>query len=280
VNEDGGVVDAHVHVWDLAAQDHAWIPPGSPIRRNFGLDELRASLAGTPVDSVVLVQVINDAEETAAFLRQARADALVAGVVGWLDLGRPDAAEALTALASDGALVGIRHQALAEADPSGWLRSAGVQRGLGALDALGLPFDLMIRPEHFAAALESVRAHPSLLFVLDHLGKAPIAAGELEPWATGLRTLAAEPNVRCKLSGVHTIAPPDWAPSDIAPFVDVALEAFGADRLVFGSDWPVSLQAATYQQVVGFAVDSCASLSPTERAGVLGGNARLVYGLS
>ena len=274
-----GVVDAHVHVWDLAATDHAWIPPGSPIRRDFGLDELRAALEGTPVDRVVLVQVVNDAGETDLFLEHARAADLVAGVVGWIDLARPDAADALSALAGGGPLVGIRHQALAEADPSAWLRSAGVQRGLAALDALGLPFDLMIRPEHFPAALETVRAHPSLRFVLDHLGKAPIAAGELEPWAGGLRTLAAEPNLWCKLSGVHTIAPWDWAPSDITPFVDVALEAFGPDRVLFGSDWPVSLQAATYEQVVGFATDACASLSPAERARVLGGNARDLYGL-
>ena len=274
-----GVVDAHVHVWDLAATDHAWIPPGSPIGRDFGLDELGAALEGTPVDRVVLVQVVNDAGETDLFLEHARAADLVAGVVGWIDLARPDAADALSALAGGGPLVGIRHQALAEADPSAWLRSAGVQRGLAALDALGLPFDFMIRPEHFPAALETVRAHPSLRFVLDHLGKAPIAAGELEPWAGGLRTLAAEPNVWCKLSGVHTIAPPDWTPAHITPFVDVALEAFGAERLLFGSDWPVSLQAATYEQVVGFATDACASLSPAERARVLGGNARDLYGL-
>jgi L-fuconolactonase len=275
-----GVVDAHVHVWDLAAHDHAWIPPDSPIRRDFGMAELHATLAGTPVDTVVLVQVINDAGETESFLRHGRADDLVAGVVGWIDLARPDVADALAALADGGMLVGIRHQALAEADPSGWLRSPAVQRGLAALDTIGLPFDLMIRPEHFPAAIESARAHPSLRFVLDHLGKAPIASGELEPWATGLRELAAEPNVWCKLSGVHTIAPRNWTTADITPFTGVALEAFGADRLVFGSDWPVSTQAATYAQVVGFATDACASLSPAERAGVLGGNARLVYGLA
>ena len=274
-----GVVDAHVHVWDLGEQEHAWIPPGSPIRRDFGLDELRATLEGTPVGSVVLVQVVNDADETDAFLAHARTQDLVAGVVGWIDLTRPDVADALEELGADGALVGIRHQALAEADPSAWLRSTGVQRGLAALDALGLPFDLMIRPEHFPAARETVRAHPSQRFVLDHLGKAPIAAGELEPWASGLRELAGEPNVWCKLSGVHTIAPPDWTAADIAPFVAVALDAFGAERLIFGSDWPVSLQAATYADVVGFATDACASLSPVERAAVLGGTARRVYGL-
>jgi L-fuconolactonase len=273
------VVDAHVHVWDLQAQDHAWIPPGSPIRRDYGLDDLRSTVAGTPVDRVVLVQVINDAGETRAFLEHARGEELVAGVVGWIDLARADLDEALDDLTRDTALVGIRHQALAEADPAGWLRSPAVQRGLSALATRGLPFDLMIRPEHFPAAVESVRAHPSLRFVLDHLGKAPIASGQLEPWASGLRGLAAEPNVWCKLSGIHTIAAPGATDADLAPFVEAALEAFTPARLVFGSDWPVSLQRASYAEVVATATGACAALSPAERSAVLGRNARDVYGL-
>ena len=277
--DDGGVVDAHVHVWDLTTHEHAWIAPGSPIQRDFGLGDLLATVTGTPVEHVVLVQVVNDAEETRAFLEHAHTEELIAGVVGWIDLGRPDIGEALAALRDGTALVGVRHQALAEDDPSGWLRSAAVQRGLSALEAQHLPFDLMIRPEHFPAAIETARAHPSLPFVLDHLGKAPIAAGELEPWATGLRRLAAEPNVWCKLSGVHTIAPPNWTVADIAPFVEVALEAFTPQRVIFGSDWPVSLQAASYREVIGTATRMCAALSAAERAGVLGGNARRVYGL-
>jgi L-fuconolactonase len=279
VTEDAGVVDAHVHVWDLDAHDHRWMAPDAPIRRTFDLADLRSAVAGTPVERVVLVQVINDADETRTFLEHARDDDLVAGVVGWIDLARPDVRAALDELTGDGALVGVRHQALAEADPAGWLRSAEVQRGLAALESLGLPFDLMIRPEHFPAAVESARAHPSLRFVLDHLGKAPIAGGQVEPWATGLRTLAAEPNVWCKLSGVHTIAPANWTYADLAPFVEVALEAFGSERVVFGSDWPVSLQAATYAEVYEAAATACAALSPTERTAVLGGNARAFYGL-
>jgi L-fuconolactonase len=272
------VVDAHVHVWDLQVHDHGWMPPDSPIRRNFGLDDLRSTVAGTPVESVVLVQVINDADETCAFLEHARNEDLVAGVVGWIDLARPDLDEALDALAGS-ALVGIRHQALAEADPAGWLRSPAVQRGLSVLEARGLPFDLMVRPEHFPPAVDAVRAHPSLRFVLDHLGKAPIASGELEPWTSGLRTLAAEPNVACKLSGIHTIAAPGAGYADLAPFLEVATEAFTPARMMFGSDWPVSLQAATYADVVDTATRACAELSADERSAVLGGNARQVYGL-
>jgi L-fuconolactonase len=277
VTED--VVDSHVHVWDLAAQQHTWIPPESPIRRSFGLADLRCTLEGTPVRRVVLVQVVNDAAETSAFLAHGAAEPLVAGVVGWIDLARSDIGDALDELADGGTLVGIRHQALAEADPSAWLRSAHVQRGLSALEARALPFDLMIRPEHFPAAVESVRAHPSMPFVLDHLGKAPIASGDLEPWASGLRELAAEENVWLKLSGVHTIAPQDWTWADLAPFVETALDAFTSARVLFGSDWPVSLQAATYGEVLQAAGQACAPLSDAERAGVLGGNARLLYRL-
>lgn len=276
----GGVVDAHVHVWDLAVRDQEWIAPGSPIRRTFSLCDLHQVVAGTDVESVVLVQVINDPDETAEFLDHARTDPLVAGVVGWIDLARPDIGEALPSLAENKAIVGIRHQALAEGDPAGWLRSPGVQRGLSVLEALGLPFDLMFRPEHFPAVFDAVRAHPSLPFVLDHLGKAPIAAGRLEPWASGLRRLASEENVHCKISGVHTIAGPDWTFRDIAPFAQVALDAFTPARTVFGSDWPVSLQVATYAQVLDVAVRLCAQLSEWERAAVLGGNARTLYGLA
>lgn len=275
-----GIVDAHVHVWDLAVRDQGWVPPGSPIRRTFTLDDLHDAVAGTDVENVVLVQVINDPDETADFLEHAHADPLVAGVVGWIDLARPDIVEALPALAEDKALVGVRHQALAEGDPAAWLRSPGVQRGLSVVAALGFPFDLMFRPEHFSAVLDAVRAHPSVPFVLDHLGKPPIAVGELEPWASGLRSLAAEENVHCKISGVHTIAPPDWTYADIAPFAEVALEAFTPARTIFGSDWPVSLQAATYARVLDVAARVCGQLSPSERAAVLGGNARTLYGLA
>jgi L-fuconolactonase len=116
--------------------------------------------------------------------------------------------------------------------------------------------------------------------VLDHLGKAPIASGEVEPWASGLRELAAEHNVWCKLSGIHTIAAPGAGYADLAPFVEVAMEAFSPGRMMFGSDWPVSLQRASYADVVATATTACAALSPTERSAVLGGNARDVYRLA
>ena len=272
------MIDAHVHLWDLAVRDQPWIPAASPLRHTFGPDDLRAAVGESPVDRVVLVQVINDPAETADFL--AVDDDLVAGVVGWADLAHPAVADALAELASTGPLVGVRHQALAERDPAGWLTSAPVRRGLAALEAAGLPFDLLLRPEHLAAAAVVARAHPSLRFVLDHLGKPPIATGAPERWATAFRALAAEPNVSCKLSGVHTIAATDWTPAELDPYLDTALDAFGADRVLFGSDWPVSTQAASYAQVVAVAERACRALSPGERTAVLRDNARRVYGLA
>jgi L-fuconolactonase len=271
------MLDSHVHLWDLTVRDQAWIPAGSPIRRTFGVADLRSALAGTPVDAVILVQASNDAGETADLISCAAGEDLIRGVVGWADLRSPGFAAALSALAATGWLLGLRHQALAEADPAGWLRSPAVRRGLAALETAGLPFDLMIRPAHFPAALQAAREHPALQFVLDHLGKPPIASGELEPWAAGIRALAAEPNVACKLSGLQTIAPADWTYAELAPYLDIALEAFGPARLIFGSDWPVCLSAASYCRVCDVAQVACSGLSGPERAAVLDGNARAIY---
>lgn len=271
------MLDSHVHLWDLGVRDQAWIPAGSPIRRSFDARDLRGALAATPVDAVILVQAINDAGETTDLISCAIREDLVRGVVGWADLRSPDFAGALAELVATGWLLGLRHQALAEADPAGWLRSPAVRRGLAALATSGLPFDLMIRPAHFPAALRTVREHPALQFVLDHLGKPPIATGELEPWAAGIRSLAAEPNVACKLSGLQTIASADWTYAELAPYLDIALEAFGPGRLIFGSDWPVCTPAASYPRVCEVAQAACSGLTDRERTAVLAGNACVVY---
>jgi L-fuconolactonase len=272
------VIDAHVHLWDLQVRDQSWIPLSSPIRRTFALGDLRTAIAPTPVNRVVLVQVINDASETADLLKVAD-DRLVAGVVGWADVSGPAFPDDVARLRASGPLVGIRHQALAEPDPAAWLGSSPVQRALHELERMGLPFDLILRPEHLSAAVATARAHPSLRLVLDHLGKPPIAQRELESWAGGLLLLAAERNVSCKFSGLQTMAAEGWAYDDLSPFIEVALAAFGPERLIFGSDWPVSTSAASYDQVCRVAIQACVALSDTEREMVLGGAARDVYGL-
>ena len=236
-------------------------------------------VSASAVERVILVQVINNADETAEFLTCAESHDVIAGVVGWADLRHPGLADVVHELSGRGHLVGIRHQALAEIDPGGWLISPVVGRGLDVLERLGLPFDLMLRPQHLRSATATARAHPSLRFVLDHLGKPPVATGSLDRWAADLRQLAREPNVCCKLSGIHTMARAGWTYGDLEPYLDVALTAFGSDRLIFGSDWPVSTQAASYQQVHDVAKTACSGLSASEQAAVFGENARRVYRL-
>jgi L-fuconolactonase len=204
-------------------------------------------------------------------------------VVGWVDLTAPDAGDRLAALrdAPGGdRLVGIRHQVQSEPDPE-WLSRADVRRGLRAVAAAGLAYDLLTIPDQLAAAEATARALPEARFVVDHLSKPPIAAGGREPWETRIRALAAHPNVSCKLSGMVTEA--DWAAwtvGDLRPYAEVVLDAFGPARVMFGSDWPVCTLAATYGEVVAAAAELTAELSDGERAAVLGGTATAVYGLA
>jgi L-fuconolactonase len=175
--------------------------------------------------------------------------------------------------------VGIRHQVQGEPDPE-WLCRPDVRHGLRAVADAGLVYDLLTIPVQLPAAIATVGALPDLRFVVDHLSKPPIASGELEPWATHMRALAEHDNVACKLSGMVTEA--DWAAWDVAdlrPYAETVLDAFGAERELFGSDWPVCLVAASYEAVVGAAEELTASLSPSERAAVFGGTARRIYGL-
>ena len=277
-------IDAHHHLWDLARREQAWLdgPELASIRRTFTVADFAAVAAAAGIERSVLVQVLPDADETREFLALAADSPLVAGVVGWTDLTAPDVAEALAALREGPGgdrLVGIRHLVQGEADPR-WLCRADVRRALTAIGEAGLCYDLLTYPHQLPAAIETVRALPQLTFVLDHLSKPPIASGALEPWATALRELAGEPNVFCKLSGMVTEANQgSWTVSDLRPYADIALDAFGPDRLMFGSDWPVCLLAASYDDVAGAARELTAQLSEDERAQVFGGAAARAYRL-
>ncbi|MDT0343796.1 amidohydrolase family protein [Streptomyces litchfieldiae] len=278
-------VDAHHHVWDLARRPQPWLtgPRLGPLHRTFTPAELAGPAAAAGVTRTVLVQVLADAEETADFLALADRSELVAGVVGWADLTRGAAVAGQLAGLRAGPggelLAGVRHLVQGEADPR-WLCRPDVRAGLAAVADAGLVYDLLVLPGQLPAAIETVRALPGLTFVLDHLAKPPIATGEREPWAGLVRRLAAEPNVVCKLSGMVTEADPDhWTVRDLRPYAETVLEAFGPDRLMFGSDWPVCLAAADYAEVVEAAVELTAGLSPDERTAVFGATAARVYGL-
>ncbi|MFK0100648.1 amidohydrolase family protein [Streptomyces sp. NPDC091040] len=278
------VVDAHHHVWDLAVRDQDWITGEAlaPLRRDFTLADLEPEARAAGVSATVLVQTVTVAGETPEFLALADRGELVAGVVGWTDLTAPDIADTLAALRElpgGDRLVGLRHQVQSEPDPE-WLLRPDVLRGLAAVAAAGLVYDLVVLPHQLPAATRAAAALPGLVLVLDHAGKPPVATGRTRPWADDLRAFAALPNTVCKLSGLVTEADwGTWTPDGLRPYAETVIDAFGPGRLMFGSDWPVCRLAATYTEVLDTARTLIQALSDDERAAVLATTAERVYGL-
>jgi L-fuconolactonase len=278
------IVDAHHHLWDLGVRDQDWItgPALAPLRRDFLLGDYQSVADANGIAASVVVQTVTVPGETPELLALGGASDLIAGVVGWTDLTAPDIADRIAALKEQpgGAkLVGLRHQIQSEPDPD-WLTRPDVLRGLGAIARAGLVYDLVITAGQLGASARAAAAVPDLVFVVDHLGKPPIAAGHTEPWAQDLRGLAALPNTVAKLSGLVTEADwHRWQVADLRPYAEVALEAFGPARMMFGSDWPVCTLAATYPDVLAAARDLTAGLSPVEREALFADTATSVYGL-
>ena len=277
------IVDAHHHFWDPAAAEYPWLTDElAAIRRQFGPEDLAPELAAAGVEATILVQTRSSLDESREFLALAGSSSFVRGVIGWVDLTDPGVADVLAELrAGPGGehLVGIRHQVHDEPDAA-WLTRSDVQRGIRAVGAAGLAYDLLVRARELPAALELGRSLTDVRFVVDHLAKPPIAAGSVEPWSTLIGGFATLDNVACKVSGLVTEA--DWATwrvQDLRPYVDLAVEVFGAGRLLFGSDWPVCLLAAGYREVLDAARQVTAWLSPSERAAFFAGNAVATYRL-
>jgi L-fuconolactonase len=275
-------IDAHHHVWNLAVRDQPWTTQLPALRRTFTIDDLRPHLAAHGISGTVVVQTVTVPDETPELLTLAAVEPLVAGVVGWVDLTSPAVADDLArlrALPGGHALVAVRHQVQEEADPR-WLCRADVRRGLAAVAAAGLSYDLVVTADQLPAVLETVRAMPDLRFVLDHGGKPRIRTGELEPWRRHLAALGGCANATAKLSGLVTeAAHDDWKVSDLRPYADALLDSFGPARLMYGSDWPVCLLAASYDEVVTAAEELTAALSPSEQADMFGGTAARSYRL-
>ena len=277
-------IDAHQHFWDPARYSYPWMAGDAmdPVRRAFAPDDLRGTLGEERIDGTVLVQTLSSAQETREFLDLAAATGFVHGVVGWVDLTSPGVADDLDALLDGPAgrwLAGLRHQVHDEPDPD-WLARADVRRGLAAVQARGLTYDLLIRARELPAAVDTVRNFPGLQFVLDHIAKPRIADGRDDPWTQRMPALAAQPNVAVKLSGMVTEA--DWATWSVPalrPFVSKVVEWFGVQRLMFGSDWPVCLLAGSYHAVLAGLIDALPAMSPAELDQVLGTNALRIYQL-
>ncbi|MBP0453052.1 amidohydrolase family protein [Kitasatospora sp. RG8] len=278
------IIDAHHHVWDLAVRPQPWITGEAlaPLDRSFSVADLEAEARAAGVEGTVVVQTVCVPEETPELLALAAGSDLVAGVVGWTDLTAPDVADTIATLRElpgGDRLVGIRHQVQEEPDPN-WLLRRDVRRGLLAVAAAGLAYDLVVKPHQLPAAALAAADVTGLTFVLDHLGKPPVATGVLDPWAGDLRRLAALPNTVCKLSGMVTEATPgSWRTEDLKPYADTALDAFGPHRILFGSDWPVCTLQAGYPEVVRIAERLTDRLAPEEQEAVFSRNAIRVYGL-
>jgi L-fucono-1,5-lactonase len=274
-------IDSHQHFWQLARFNYEWLnAPGlEPIRRDFLPGDLRPLLDAAGIDRCVLVQTQHTVEENRWALGLAREHDWIAGIVGWVDLASPGCEEQLLEFRDQPKFVGVRHITQDEPDDDFIVRPE-VLRGLKVLEKHGVPFDLLFYARHLKH-VPALAAHlPGLKMVIDHLSKPKIKEGLIDDWRRDLRAAARYPNVNCKLSGMVTEADwANWTPADLKPFVQEALECFGPDRCMFGSDWPVCLLAGSYQRVVGALEEILGSVSEAEWGRIFRGTAAEFYGL-
>ena len=280
MNTSPQVIDSHHHFWDVGMRDYQWMPPGeSVLRRNYLPEDLAPVLEQAGVDKTVIVQAHQSVEETTWMLDIAENTEFVAGVVGWVDLTADDVGDTLDELQANQWFKGVRHIWHDEPDDD-WLARPGPINGLREVEARGLAYDFLVRPQHLKYVPEIMDKVPDLRSVIDHIAKPLIAEKVVEPWLEDLREVANIPGMMCKVSGMVTEADTEnWTPDDLAPYVAHVLGMFGYDRLMYGSDWPVCRLAGSYQQVIGAARNTLSSLTAEESAAVFGGNAARFYRL-
>jgi L-fuconolactonase len=280
-------VDAHHHLWAPDDPGQQWLAETAlaPIRRRFEPEDLhravRRGVAGRPVTATVLVQSVDRADETVRLLATAADDDLIGAVVGWVDLAGdvPVQVKRLRGAPGGHLLRGVRHLVQDEPDPR-WLLREDVLTGLRALAEADLRYDVVVRPPQLSAAVELSRRLPGLRLVLDHAGKPNLASGDLATWSHDVRALARAEQVVCKVSGLITEADHRrWSVADLRPAWDTVLDAFGPDRLLFGSDWPVCLLAASWDRWAAAAAELVAPLAPDEVDAVLRKTATDTYRL-
>ncbi len=270
-------IDAHQHFWRYDAVEYGWIDESMPaLKRDFLPSDLKREMDAAGFDGCIAVQARQTLDETRWLLDLAGQHAFIAGVVGWVDLQSENVENDLDSLMPAPRLVGIRH--IVQSEPDDVLLRPAFQRGVAALERFGLTYDILIYPRQLRAAIAFVERLPLQRFVLDHLAKPEIRSGRIDEWRDGIRRLSSFPNVFCKLSGLVTEADwKAWTPDQMRPYLDVAFECFGADRLMIGSDWPVCTLAASYQQAMGVVVNYVRERSQSERDAVLGGTAERCY---
>lgn len=276
------IIDAHQHFWELGRFDYSWLDaePLEPIRRSYLPEDLAPHLDATGVMHSVFVQTQHNVEENRWVLDLAEKHEFLAGVVGWVDLQSEACEDQLLEFKAHPKFVGIRHVTHDEADDDFIVRPE-VIRGLKVLEKYSVPFDLLFFIKHLKHGETVAKQCPNLPLVIDHISKPEIEAGRLDNWESNFRRVAECENVWCKLSGMVTEANWDnWSVSDLKPYFEVALEAFGPERLIFGSDWPVCELAGNYGDVHGAAMELISPLSQAEQNVIMGQNAINFYGLN
>lgn len=273
-------IDAHQHFWHYNPATHVWMTDAmAGLKRNFLPEDLKPLLESLGFDGCIAVQACQNLEETRWLLELSEASDFIRGVVGWVDLCSPAVVDQLEQLAAHDRLVGVRHIVQDEPDDDFMIRN-DFRRGIARLAGYGLTYDVLIYPRQLPAAIRLVQEFPQQPFVLDHIAKPSIAEGTLRPWEDGVRELARLPNVCCKLSGMVTEARwTEWRPADFRPYLDVIIDAFGPDRLMIGSDWPVCALAGGFEAAMGIVINYIGQFPPAIQTGILGGNCARFYGL-
>lgn len=279
-NHQPATIDSHQHFWRYDAARDGWITDAmSVLKRDFLPEDLESETAANGVDATIAVQVDQSEQETLFLLDLAERSDRIAGVVGWVDLRSPSLAERLQFYSRFKKLCGFRHIAQAEPDDD-FLVGREFAGGIARLGEFGYTYDILIYARQLPAAIELAAKFPEQRFVIDHLAKPEIKDGKREPWAGYMRTLAQNNNVYCKISGLVTEADwQNWKPKDMEPYLDAVFEAFGPDRLMFGSDWPVCLLAANYRQVKELIESYVQQHSRENIEKIFGLNAVRFYGL-
>lgn len=273
-------IDSHHHLWKYSRADYPWIAEGmEQIRRDFLVPELAQATQAANIDGVVTVQARQSSIETDWLVDLASRHDFMRGVVGWVPLADPAVASHLQKYSHNAKLKAVRHVLQDEPDDFYMLRE-DFNHGVSQLEDFGLSYDILIFERHLPQTIEFVDRHPTQIFVLDHIAKPKIRTQVLSPWRERMQELARRENVYCKLSGMVTEADWNaWTESDLRPFIDAVLECFGPKRLMFGSDWPVSLLACGYEKWIEVVERSTASLSVSERERLFGGTAKEAYRL-
>ena len=273
-------IDAHQHFWHYNPAEHVWMTGEmAALKRDFLPRDLKPLLEGLSFDGCVAVQARQNLEETRWLLELADHNDFVYGVVGWVDLRSPGLRTQLEQFAPHPRLVGVRHVVQDEPDDD-FMLGDDFRRGIAGLAEFGLTYDVLIYPRQLPAAIRLVREFPEQPFVLDHIAKPAIAEGKLSPWEAGLRELAKSPNICCKLSGMVTEARwKRWTPGDFHRYLDVVFEAFGPDRLMIGSDWPVCTLSADHAPAMHIVIDYIRQQPAAQQEGILGENCARFYGI-